>query len=243
MKDAVYRRMRKLGLIAITLGFCYSTVSHAQSRDFEVSSIKPTRLQGEGVKSACHGIDSKFSPKDLAATIPLGRCVITSGRLSHMIGVAYNITMDTLKGGPEWVMNGDNRFDLEAKAEDPSTATEADLQVMLQRLLGDRFKLKFHRETQEVDGMELVVAKNGPKVRQAGPDEEEMISLGGAGSQNIGDAKKAAAEDVPATGVLAVDPKAKAQHFVLEHFLQERDIALSRLLLLDLINAPRGPAE
>ena len=194
MKNAVYRRMRKLGLIAITLGFCYSTVSHTQSRDFEVSSIKPTRLQGEGVKSACHGIDSKFSPKDLAATIPLGRCVITSGRLSHMIGVAYNITMDMLKGGPDWVMTSDNRFDVEAKAEDPSTATEAELQVMLQRLLADRFNLKFHRETQEVDGMALVLAKNGPKVRQSGPDEEEKISLGVAGSQDIGDAKKAAAE-------------------------------------------------
>src|SRR5215471_11884871 len=102
---------------------------------FEVASIKPTKLQGMGVQSACHGIDSKFAPKDLAATVPLGRCVITSGRLSHMIGVAYNITMDMLKGGPEWVITGDNRFDLEAKAEDPSTATEAELQVMLQRLL------------------------------------------------------------------------------------------------------------
>lgn len=196
MKNAVYRRMKQLGLIAITLGFCYSmaSASRAQSRDFEVATIKPTRLQGEGVRSACHGIDSKIAPKDPAATVPLGRCVITSGRLSHMIGVAYNITMDMLKGGPDWVMTGDNRFDLEAKAEDPSTATEAELQVMLQRLLADRFRLKFHRETQEVDGMALVVAKNPPRIRQAGPDEEEKISLGVAGSQDIGGAKKAAAE-------------------------------------------------
>ena len=169
-------------------------VSHAQSRDFEVASIKPTRLQGEGVRSACHGIDSKFAAKDLAAAVPLGRCVITSGRLSHMIGVAYNITMDTLKGGPDWVAGGDDRYDLEAKAEDPSTATEADLIVMLQRLLADRFKLKFHRETQEIDGFELVVAKNGPKIKQAGPDEEEKIALGMAGSQDIAGAKRAAAE-------------------------------------------------
>jgi uncharacterized protein (TIGR03435 family) len=186
--------MKRIAVFAITLGFCYSTVSHAQSRDFEVATIKPTRLQGEGVKSACHGIDSKFAPKDLAATVPLGRCVVTSGRLSHMIGVAYNITMDMLKGGPDWVLTGDNRFDLEAKAEDPSTATEAELQVMLQRLLADRFNLKFHRDTQEVDGMALVVAKNGPKVRQSGPDEEEKISLSVAGNQDIGDTKKAAAE-------------------------------------------------
>ena len=36
----------------------------------------------------------EIAAKDLAATVPLGRCVISSGRLSHMIGVAYGITMD-----------------------------------------------------------------------------------------------------------------------------------------------------
>src|SRR5262249_45267456 len=56
-------------------------------------------------------------------------------------------------------------------------------------------------------------------------------------------AQEAAAEDVPAAGVLAVDPEAEAQHFVLEHFLQEGDIARSRLLLLDLVDPPRGPTE
>jgi uncharacterized protein (TIGR03435 family) len=169
-------------------------LSQAQSRDFEVATIKPTTLQGAGVKSACHGIDSKFASRDLAATVPLGRCVISSGRLSHMIGVAYNIEMDMLKGGPDWVAGGDDRYDLEAKAEDPATTTEAELLVMLQRLLADRFKLKFHRETKEVDGFELVIGKNGPKVRQAGPDEEERIALGVAGNQDIGEAKKAASE-------------------------------------------------
>jgi uncharacterized protein (TIGR03435 family) len=186
--------MKRLVVFTIMLGFACSMLSHAQSRDFEVATIKPTKLQGAGVKSACHGIDSKFATRDLAATVPLGRCVISSGRLSHMIGVAYNIEMDMLKGGPDWVAGGDDRYDLEAKADDPSTATETELLLMLQRLLADRFKLKFHRETNEVDGFELVIAKNGPKVRQAGPDEEEKIALGVAGNQDIGEAKKAASE-------------------------------------------------
>src|SRR5262249_61948052 len=56
-------------------------------------------------------------------------------------------------------------------------------------------------------------------------------------------AQEAAAENVPAGRVLAVDPEAKAQHFALEHFPQEGSIARSRLLLLDLVDAPSGPAE
>lgn len=194
MKNRVYAFMKKPAIIVIALAMCYSMVLQAQSHDFEVASIKPTKLQGAGVQSACHGSDSVFAPKDLAATVPLGRCVISSGRLSHMIGVAYDITMDMLKGGPDWVAGGNDRYDLEAKAENPSTATEADLQIMLQRLLADRFKLKFHRETQEIDGFALVVAKNGPKIRLAGPDEEERIALGAGNGGDPGDAKRAAFE-------------------------------------------------
>jgi len=78
-------------LIALTFS---SLPAPVQSREFEVASIKPTNLVNAGVKSAFHGIDSKFAAKDLAATVALGRCVISSGRLSHMIGVAYGITMD-----------------------------------------------------------------------------------------------------------------------------------------------------
>lgn len=135
-----------------------------QIQQFEVASIKPTKLI-TGVRSGCHGIDSKIGPNDSAAGIPLGRCVVSSGRLSHMIGFAYGVTMDMLKGGPEWVARGDDRFDVEAKAEDPSTVTETGLKQMFQALLAERFKLKFRRETHEVQGFALVVAKNGPKMK------------------------------------------------------------------------------
>ena len=141
--------MRTLGVsCSVMLIFLCCASVQGQSSEFEVATIKPTRIM-EGVRSACHGIDSKFAPGDLAATVPLGRCIISSGRLSHMIGVAYNVTMDVLRGGPEWVANGADRFDLEGKAENPSTATEADLLAMLQNLLVDRFKLKFHRDVEQ----------------------------------------------------------------------------------------------
>lgn len=38
---------------------------------------------------------------------------------------------------------------------------------MLQNLLIDRFRLKFHRQIVERPGFALVVGKNGPKVKQA----------------------------------------------------------------------------
>jgi uncharacterized protein (TIGR03435 family) len=50
------------------------------------------------------------------------------------------------KTGPDWIQRGDLRFNVEAKAEDPSKTTEQQLLSMLQNLLVDRFQLRFHYE-------------------------------------------------------------------------------------------------
>ena len=41
---------------------------------------------------------------------------------------------------------------------------------MLQALLADRFRLKFHRETREIPVYALVVANGGPKFKESAPD-------------------------------------------------------------------------
>jgi uncharacterized protein (TIGR03435 family) len=50
---------------------------------------------------------------------------------------------------------------------------------MLQTLLIDRFKRKFHRDNQDVPGFGLVVAKNSPKLQEA-KGEEVVTSFGDA---------------------------------------------------------------
>ena len=61
-------------------------------------------------------------------------------------------TMDRIKSGPDWIAGGDERHDVEAKAEDPTKATEKQLLAMLQTLPVDRFQMKSRRETAEVPG-------------------------------------------------------------------------------------------
>jgi uncharacterized protein (TIGR03435 family) len=61
----------------------------------------------------------------------------------------------------------------------PEGATQADLPIMIQHLLEDRFGLVFHRETRHLSGYELVVAKNGPKLtKSAPPNPDEAASTG-----------------------------------------------------------------
>jgi uncharacterized protein (TIGR03435 family) len=141
--------------------------------EFEVASLKPSTSGFNGVRGGCHGIDTKYSsPNELAAAPPLGRCVITDGRLSHLIGIAYSLrSMGNIQGAPDWVIAGAERFTIEAKAEDSTQATEQQLLGMLQNLLVDRFKLKFHSEMKDMPGFALLVSKNGSKLQAATGDE------------------------------------------------------------------------
>src|SRR4029077_16956371 len=105
--------------------------------------------------------------RGMAAPAPaaVGRCAITSASLKQILQEAYDFapTID-ITGGPAWFDS--DRFDIDAKAEDPSKTTVAQLKQMLQQLLADRFKLKLHQEKRVVSGSLLVVAGNGSKLKE-----------------------------------------------------------------------------
>lgn len=150
--------------ILITLAL--ASQAGAQSvPQFEVATVKAAKSDA-GVQGGCHGIDSHFSPLEAAHVPPLGRCVITNGRLAHFISTAYQLHSTALiKSAPDWIARGFDRYNIEAKAEDPAKTTEAELLQMLQNLLIERFDLKFHRENIERPGFALVAGKNGSKLK------------------------------------------------------------------------------
>ncbi len=49
----------------------------------------------------------------------------------------------------------------------PEGATDADLPIMIQHLLEDRFALVYHRETRQLEGYALEVTKSGPKLERS----------------------------------------------------------------------------
>ncbi len=61
-------------------------------------------------------------------------------------------------------------YQVTAKAEGDAVPTKEQFQQMLQALLADRFQLKLHRETKELPAYELVVSKNGHKLKDATED-------------------------------------------------------------------------
>jgi uncharacterized protein (TIGR03435 family) len=78
-----------------------------------------------------------------------------------LITVAYRIKADQVAGAPAWI--DADFYDMNAKAERPSTVEE--LHLMLQDLLADQFKLRFHRKTRERPIYALIVDKDGSKLK------------------------------------------------------------------------------
>jgi len=75
---------------------------------------------------------------------------------------------------PEWAKT--ERYDIQAKVdasdiEDLHKLSAAQRGLMLQALLADRFKLTTHQEIREQPVYALVVAKSGPKLKEAKPDD------------------------------------------------------------------------
>jgi len=152
---------------------------------FEVASIKVAASGNNGVRGGCRGFDTVYgaAEQERGGIPAMGRCRITDARLSHLIGIAYGVSMQVLDTGPDWVQRGDLRFDVEAKAENPASASRQQLLTMLQNLLVERFQIKFHYVTKEEPGFALLVAKNGPKLHPSTSEEEKLTFIGPNGEE------------------------------------------------------------
>ena len=140
-----------VSLIVLTVGAGLGQPA-ATTPAFEVANVKPNR-------SGRNGWDSDSQN---------GRLTAHNGSLRTYIQLAYQVK-DYQVSGPSWIDS--ERYDIVAKA--PEAAPESELMRMLQTLLSTSFRLEFHRETREFPVYALVVAKNGPKLKEAAPDSDD----------------------------------------------------------------------
>ena len=116
---------------------------------FEIASVKPSDPASRG----------QFR------YLPGGRVTIRGVNLRLLIQQAYDVRDFQIVGGPDWI--GSDRYDIDAKPAD-SESSDIGSEVMklrLQALIKDRFRLELHTEAKEMSRYELVIAKNGPKIK------------------------------------------------------------------------------
>jgi uncharacterized protein (TIGR03435 family) len=154
------------GLLAVAVPAVLGVVSGAQLSAqvlhasgplpaFEVASITLNKSGGGGLKITPDGLS------------------VTGFPLHWILLQAFQVPEDQILGDPDWTRS--DRYDIEAKVGAGDLPlfeklTPEQHWAMLVPLLQDRFGLKFHHETRNLQVYALVIAKGGPKLRPAKPE-------------------------------------------------------------------------
>jgi uncharacterized protein (TIGR03435 family) len=134
------------------------------SLTFDVASVKMT---GTGPISGRVG---KGDVASVQAPADSTRFSKRNATLASLLLTAYRLPWPQQLIGPEWLTS--ERYEIEARA--PEGATAEQRLVMLQNLLAERFRVKVHRESNEMPVYELVIAKRGVKLKATTPDESAL---------------------------------------------------------------------
>jgi uncharacterized protein (TIGR03435 family) len=153
-------------LRCLTISAALCVGSHAQTPEFEVVSIKAAPPAG-----FFHASDTMTGGPGSSDKTTF-RCSCTVGAL---VAKAFELQRYQIPG---YAALPTGAFDISAKV--PEGATQEQFLLMLQNLLKERFGLAWHFEKKELQGYELVVAKNGPKLK------ESTASSGSAAAENHG---------------------------------------------------------
>ncbi|QMV19956.1 TIGR03435 family protein [Granulicella sp. 5B5] len=98
-----------------------------------------------------------------------------------ILAVAYGVQTRQIVGEPAWLSK--DRYDVSGVPDVPGVPNVTQLRGMYQKLLAERFHMVLHREMREMPVYALTVAKGGPHLKVAGPDETMNAGNSGDGSQ------------------------------------------------------------
>lgn len=152
-------------MLRVVLGFVFSIAALGQSalgqtalgQTFDVASIKPAPPPtGGGMRR----VGSSGGP----GTKDPGLFTCTGCTVSMLVTQAYDLKRYQLSAPASL---DEDRFNITARV--PDGATKEQFRLMLQNLLAERFKLTVHHEKKEMPAYDLIVAKNGPKLKEAAP--------------------------------------------------------------------------
>jgi uncharacterized protein (TIGR03435 family) len=139
------------------LGISLLMAAHGQTTkaEFEVASIK-----ANGPQLGFHFAADVISGGPGTADPGTFRCSKCS--LATLIVKAFHLQPYQF---PNRTSYAENTYDILAKI--PAGASEEEFSAMLQNLLKDRFGLSWHFQEKEMKGYHLVIAKNGPKLKES----------------------------------------------------------------------------
>ena len=131
---------------------------------FEVATIKPADPGPQSGRYIVMQGTNRFVEKNYT--------------LRLLIAAAYDLNPRTVSGGPAWMDSA--HYDIEGVTPGNVKPSHDEQMQMLRKLLVERFGLRFHRDAKVFQIYELVVAKDGPKMKAAteAPDDPAVVGPG-----------------------------------------------------------------
>jgi uncharacterized protein (TIGR03435 family) len=126
---------------------------------FEVATIKPSAPDEPGKLFGVRGAHFK--------TI--------NTTLTDLITFAYGVQQKQVVGQPEWMDK--DKWDIEAQPDVAGAPNKQQVSTMVQKLLADRFQLKFHKDTKELSAYVLTLTKTGNKMTAGSTDPNQLPGL------------------------------------------------------------------
>jgi uncharacterized protein (TIGR03435 family) len=128
--------------------------------EFAVATIKPSRPDAPRGGYGIRGPD----------------VTTTNVTVDWMIKLAYNIHSNQISGAPSWLTS--ERYDTVGRSSTPGEPSRDQMKLMIQKLLVDRFQLRFHTEKKELPVYAMVVARGGPKIAVSAGDPNAFPGIG-----------------------------------------------------------------
>jgi len=131
------------------------------SPSFEVVTIKPNKSDQKN-NSMLVGRDEVLRA--------------TNYSLIDLVSFAYDVHTKQIVEAPAWTAI--EKYDIVGKHDGQGTPSQEQWKEMLQKMLAERFSLKFHRDKKELSVYVLSVGKSGPKLTKSAADPKSLPSLG-----------------------------------------------------------------
>ena len=180
----LFRNLPGASLFLVITGFLFGQATGAR-QEFEVVDVKPN-----------HSGD----PNGLGGILPSGQFRAVNIPLKEVIKFAFKVREEAIVGAPAWIES--EHYDIVGKAAPVASeetfyrSTRAvvlmrlgyswddTFRQMVQSMLADQFKLKFHQEQKTMSVYALEIAKGGDKLQKsAETGQPECTRTVGAGLQ------------------------------------------------------------
>jgi uncharacterized protein (TIGR03435 family) len=119
---------------------------------FEVATVKPSDPARPGQIVTFRGVE----------------VITTNTTVRDLINLAYWLHPKQVTGGPAWMES--EKYDMAGKPDAPGQPNVDQMKMMIQKLLADRFQLKFHFEKRDLSAYAVGITKAGTKIIRSRDD-------------------------------------------------------------------------